>query len=97
MCFKNGRESLEDDPRGGRPFTIINVENVERIGVLLAVNRRLSIKMFKKKNKEKIESEGLDQIVHLYQSGEWFLLHDNAFAHSSLIVAQGFFVRNCFG
>ena len=29
--FKRGRESLEDDPRSGRPSTITTQENIDRI------------------------------------------------------------------
>ncbi len=39
-----GRESLEDDQRSGRPVTTRNEENVKRIENALAGNRRMSIR-----------------------------------------------------
>lgn len=42
--FKNGRDSLEDDSRAGRPVTARNDENVNRVRALLDDNRRTSIK-----------------------------------------------------
>lgn len=41
--FKNGRESLEDDPRERRPSAIIKAENIEMVSSLLAHNHLLSM------------------------------------------------------
>jgi len=43
--LKNGRHSLEDDPREGRPSTSTTDENVERVRVLLSRNRRITVEM----------------------------------------------------
>jgi len=38
--FKNGRESLEDDSRVGRPSITNNDENAELVRVALSINRK---------------------------------------------------------
>jgi len=43
--FKSGRESLEDDPREGRPPTCINDDNVERVRAAVVSNPRYSVEM----------------------------------------------------
>lgn len=84
LRFKNGSESLEDNPREWHPSTtIINVENVEVdrwiLMALPAVNRRLSIKMLKEK-KKKTESEGLDTNYINLESGFFFItMHPHSF------------------
>ncbi|KAJ8943649.1 hypothetical protein NQ318_005651 [Aromia moschata] len=40
--FKEGRETIEDDPRTGRPSTSKTDENIEKIGKLIREDRRLS-------------------------------------------------------
>ena len=41
--FKRGRESLEDDPRSGRPFTSTTQVNIDRIYQMVMNDRRLTI------------------------------------------------------
>ena len=41
--FQRGRESLEDDPRSGRPTTSASPENIEKVHKLVIENRRISL------------------------------------------------------
>ncbi|XP_011859854.1 PREDICTED: putative uncharacterized protein FLJ37770 [Vollenhovia emeryi] len=43
--FKDGRESVEDKPRAGRPSTSRTDDNVQRVRDVLNSNRRLSVRM----------------------------------------------------
>jgi histone-lysine N-methyltransferase SETMAR len=42
--FKDGRESLEDDPRSGRPTTSVSDENVGRVEELVELDRRVTLR-----------------------------------------------------
>ena len=42
--FKAGRQSTEDDPRGGRPSTAVTEENVEAVEDLVMNDRRVSVR-----------------------------------------------------
>jgi len=43
--FRAGKESVEDEPRSGRSSTSRTVENIERVRVLLAKDRRLTLRL----------------------------------------------------
>lgn len=43
--FRDGRESLEDDTRSGRPLTSVNPVNIERVKEIVRSNRRQSIEV----------------------------------------------------
>ena len=41
--FKRGRESLEDDPRSGRPSSVTTQENIDRIHQMVMNDKQLTI------------------------------------------------------
>ena len=41
--FKRGRDSLEDDPRAGRPADLISQEMIDRVERLVLNNRRIKV------------------------------------------------------
>ena len=43
--FKDGRESVEDEPRAGRPSTSRNDDKVQRVREMLNSDSRLSVRM----------------------------------------------------
>ena len=45
QAFKEGRKNVEDDPRSGRPISSTNDQNVEVVRVVMAKDRRLSVRM----------------------------------------------------
>ncbi|KAF2897816.1 hypothetical protein ILUMI_08360 [Ignelater luminosus] len=45
MRLKAGRESVEDDERQGASLTVLTFHNIERLRVLMATDRRQSIRM----------------------------------------------------
>ena len=44
--FKRGRDSLEDDPRPGRPADVISQEMIDRVERLVLNNRRIKVAEF---------------------------------------------------
>ena len=42
--FKNGRLSVEDDERSGRPFTSTDDPHIDEINTLVRANRRLTVR-----------------------------------------------------
>ena len=43
-CFKDGQESVESDPRSGRPATSRTPENVEHVQAAINKGRQLSVR-----------------------------------------------------
>lgn len=60
--FKHGRESLEDDPRSGRPISAVTTENVEKVKQLILVDRR--IKQWEVARDVGISKERVHEIIH---------------------------------
>ena len=44
-AFKEGRENVEDDPCSGRPISSTNDQNVEMVRAVIAIDRRMSVRM----------------------------------------------------
>ncbi|XP_067120941.1 protein GVQW3-like [Centruroides vittatus] len=57
--FKSGRESVEDDPRSGRPSTAVTEENIDKVHDFVLADRRL-------KTREIAETTGIsvDRVHH---------------------------------
>ena len=44
QVFREGRASVKDDPRSGRPLTATTKENIKRVEELVEEDRRISIR-----------------------------------------------------
>ena len=82
--FKAGRESLADDPREGCPSTSTTDGNIERVRVAVSSNPRATVEMLAD---ELHISEGSVHTILTEKLGK-NLLHDNAPAHTAILVAQ---------
>ncbi|GBP85635.1 Mariner Mos1 transposase [Eumeta japonica] len=60
--FQQGRESCEDDPRPGRPVTVVTEENVRKIEKLVLADRR--IKLWQIAEELQISKERVGEIIH---------------------------------
>ncbi|GBP80870.1 Putative uncharacterized protein FLJ37770 [Eumeta japonica] len=60
--FQQGRESCEDDPRPGRPVTVVTEENVRKIEILVLADRR--IKLWQIAEELQISKERVGEIIH---------------------------------
>jgi len=60
--FKRGRESLEDDPRPGRPTTATTPDNIDRVHHLVMGDRRLTISQIA--SDVGISRERVEHILH---------------------------------
>jgi hypothetical protein len=85
--FKEGRESLQGDERKGRPSTSGAEESTEVIQKCLAEDRTLSVWMLEVMSG--IGRETVHRVRPQFQGNvSWYLLHDNAPAHSSGVVSE---------
>lgn len=60
--FQQGRESCEDDPRPGRPVSVVTEENVGKVEKLVLADRR--IKMWQIADELHISKERIGEILH---------------------------------
>ncbi|GBP38918.1 Putative uncharacterized protein FLJ37770 [Eumeta japonica] len=60
--FQQGRESCEDDPRPGRPVTVVTEENVRKIEKLELADQR--IKLWQIAEELQISRERVGEIIH---------------------------------
>ncbi|GBP70845.1 Histone-lysine N-methyltransferase SETMAR [Eumeta japonica] len=60
--FQQGRESCEDDPRPGRPVTVVTEENVRKIEKLVLADRR--IKLWQIAEELQNSKERVGEIIH---------------------------------
>ncbi|GBP71697.1 Histone-lysine N-methyltransferase SETMAR [Eumeta japonica] len=60
--FQQRRESCEDDPRPGRPVTVVTEENVRKIEKLVLADRR--IKLWQIAEELQISKERVGEIIH---------------------------------
>ncbi|GBP49384.1 Putative uncharacterized protein FLJ37770 [Eumeta japonica] len=60
--FQQGRESCEDDPRPGRPVTVVTEENVRKIEKLVLADQR--IKLWQIAEELQISKERVGEIIH---------------------------------
>ena len=66
--FQRGRESLEDDPRSGRPTTSTSPENIEKVHKLVIENRRISLYELEEATGIFFPRDVLDEILNLIES-----------------------------
>ncbi|GBP32131.1 Putative uncharacterized protein FLJ37770 [Eumeta japonica] len=62
LAYFNKDESCEDDPRPGRPVTVVTEENVRKIEKLVLADRR--IKLWQIAEELQINKERVGEIVH---------------------------------
>lgn len=62
--FQQGRESCEDDPRPGRPVTVVTEENIKKIEKIVLADRR--IKLWQIVETLQISKERVGEILHAH-------------------------------
>lgn len=86
--FKNGREDVEDDERPGRPSTSVTDDIAEKVHYEFlpkgqTVNKEYYVEVLRRL-REAIRKKR----PTLWQNQSWRLHHDNAPAHTSLLVSE---------
>lgn len=84
--FQEGREDVEYDERPGRPSTSTTDENVEKVKEMINKEYYLQVQ---RRLREAIRKKRPD----LWRNNSWLLHHDNAPAHTSLLVRE-FLAKN---
>jgi transposase len=99
--FRNGELSVADQPRSRRPSTYRTDENIARIRELILEDRQnsfLTVKLLTRRCMYLQVLKRLREVARrkrpeLWQSGAWWLHHDNAPGHNALSVKQ-FLTKN---
>lgn len=81
--FKNGRTSVDSDPRSGRPSLTTTPENIEFAPRGQTINKEYYVEVLKR-----LRDAVRRKRPRFWSSGDWLLHHDNAPAHSSNLVQQ---------
>ncbi|GBP29644.1 Putative uncharacterized protein FLJ37770 [Eumeta japonica] len=68
LAYFNKDESCEDDPRPGRPVTVVTEENVRKIEKLVLADRR--IKLWRIAEELQISKERVGEIIHEHMNIE---------------------------
>ena len=78
--FREGRERVKDDERSGRPTTSRTDDNMAAVDKM--------VKEYYKGVLDRLISRIRRVSPYLYRTRDFFLLHDNAPAHSAAIIRQ---------
>ena len=84
--FSEGRENVNDEERAGRPSTSTTDEKIDEVKKMILANRRITVR-------EIAEDLGISIGSNLWKNKNWLLHHDNAPAHTSLLV-RDFLAKN---
>ncbi|KAG5338923.1 MOS1T transposase, partial [Acromyrmex heyeri] len=90
--FSEGREDVNDEERAGRPSTSTTDENIDEVKKIVLANRRITKEYYlqvMRNLREAIRQKRPD----LWKNKNWLLHHDNAPAHTSLLVRE-FLAKN---
>ena len=83
--FESGRTSIEDDPKSGRPSTLMDDERVEKVLAVIrknvprgeTVNKEFYLNVMKR-----LRAAVRRKRPEAWKNNTWMLHHDNAPAHS---------------
>jgi len=89
--FKQGRTSIEDDPKSGRPSMSMDDDRVEKVLAVIrknvprgeTVNNEFSLKVLKR-----LRAAVRRKSPEAWRNNTWMLHHDNAPAHASLLICE---------
>ena len=87
-AFSEGRESIKDEPRSGRPSTSKTDNNVEIVRALVQSDRRLTVRMIA--SELNLSHITVHQILteELAIADNCILHHDNAPCHTAISVIE---------
>lgn len=96
--FKLGRESIEDDPRSGRPISVVTEENTEKVKKLVLEDRRIKVWQIAEAlgiSKERV-GEILHQHLHMTKvSARWVPKMLTAFDRERRVQTSQAFLELC--